>query len=99
MKKRTAFLYFKCYRYLEHVGIYEDFQAGYRSKHEFEEWHGRDCLILQRRKLIQDGMDEAAVQKIESQIDAQIERSVKRAKEAPFPNPPDLYRGVFHEKD
>jgi TPP-dependent pyruvate/acetoin dehydrogenase alpha subunit len=98
-KKKPAFLYLKCYRYLEHVGINEDFQAGYRSKTEFEEWYERDALVQQREKLIGDGMVEAEIQKIESRIEARIEKSVKRAKEAPFPKPSELYRGVFHEKN
>lgn len=98
-KGKPAFFYLKCYRYLEHVGIYEDFNAGYRSRTEFEEWYKRDSLVLQRRRLIDDGYAEADIQRAEMLIDEQIKNSVERAKAACFPEPEKLYRGVFYEKN
>ena len=35
---RPSFLYLKYYRYLEHVGVNEDFNQGYRDREEFERW-------------------------------------------------------------
>jgi TPP-dependent pyruvate/acetoin dehydrogenase alpha subunit len=96
---KPAFVYLKCYRYLEHVGIYEDFDAGYRSNAEFNEWYKRDCLVLQRKRLIDAGYAEADILHAESLIDEQIKNSIQRAGEAPFPKPEELYRGVFYEKD
>lgn len=96
---KPAFLYLKCYRYLEHVGICEDFSAGYRSKSEWDEWFKRDSFGLQRKRLVENGCSEDTVGKVERQIERQIENSIKRAKEAPFPKPEELYRGVFHEKN
>lgn len=96
---RPAFLYLKCYRYLEHVGIHEDFDAGYRSKSEFEEWLKRDSLALQRKRLEEIGYSAAAVVEHERSIDDQIQRSVRLAKGAPFPKAAELYKGVFHEKN
>lgn len=94
-----VFLRLQCYRYLEHVGIAEDFDAGYRSESEYEAWRERDCVALQRERLIEQGLSPADVQQAESLIDDQILASIKQAQEAPFPQPQELYRGVFHETD
>lgn len=94
---KPTFLHLKCYRYLEHVGIYEDFDAGYRSKGEFIEWYRRDPLVLQRKRLIGNGYAEVDVRHAEMLINEQIKRSIKRAREASPPKPEELYRGVFHE--
>ena len=66
---KPAFIYLKCYRYLEHVGICEDFDAGYRSKAEFDEWDKRDCLTLQRTRLINVGYAETDILRAERLID------------------------------
>ena len=96
---KPVFLHLHCYRYLEHVGIYEDFDVGYRAKATFEEWYEGDCIALQRRRLLEWGYPEAEIRQAELGLDAQIERSISVAKAAPFPQPADLYRGVFHEKN
>lgn len=93
---RRSLLHFKCYRYLEHVGIDEDFDAGYRLKSEYLEWLKRDCLVLQRNRLLSIGYTEADIDGVERLINEQIKNSVARATEAPFPEPEELYRGVFY---
>ena len=98
-KNRPAFLRLKCYRYLEHVGIYEDFDAAYRSKEEFNKWYKNDCVKLQRKKLLENNIPKIVVEQIEKEIDERIRISVEQAKAAPFPQPQDLYKGVFYEKN
>ncbi|MCJ7531964.1 MAG: thiamine pyrophosphate-dependent dehydrogenase E1 component subunit alpha [Anaerolineales bacterium] len=98
-KGRPAFLRLKCYRYLEHVGIYEDFDAGYRSKDEFLNWQKRDCVKIQRQKLLDLGVSEEEIMAIEQEIDKKIKLSVEKARAAPFPHPEELYRGVFYEEN
>lgn len=97
--KKPAFLHLKCYRYLQHIGIEEDFHLGYRSKEEYHEWLKRDCLIIQRKRLLENGFSEEELSRLEAAIDEQIAASVKKAKEAPFPSADELYKGVFYEKD
>ncbi len=93
-----CFMHLKYYRYLEHVGVNEDFDAGYRSREEFEEWYKRDPVKLQREKLISHYHASAArITKIEEEIDNQIENSIKSAKEAPFAEVNELYKGVYAE--
>lgn len=96
--QQPCFLYLKYYRYLEHVGIYEDFDAGYRSKEEFLNWLKKDPVNLQRKKLIDNGLNENEIKKVENEIDDKVEKSVLLAKEADFACKDELYRGVFHGK-
>jgi len=93
--RRPSFLHLKYYRYLEHVGVNEDFDAGYRSRDEFEEWYKIDPVNLQRKKLLESGYNEAEIQKMERHIDAQIEKSIKLAQKAPFPDRSELYKETY----
>jgi len=90
-----CFMHLRYYRYLEHVGVNEDFDAGYRSREEFEEWHKKDPVNLQRKKLLQQGINEEEIIKLEEEISNKIENSVRLAKEAPFADVNELYKGVF----
>lgn len=90
-----CFLHLKYYRYLEHVGVNQDFDAGYRSKDEFEDWYKVDPIKLQREKLITSGYKNEDVRKIEEDIDTQITNSIVKARAAPFAEDVELYKGVF----
>lgn len=99
IKKRhkPAFLYFKYYRYLEHVGTHEDFDANYRSRKEFEKWLKKDPLSLQLKKLKFLGISQQKIEGIQKAIDLKIARGVKSAKEARFPKDRELFTDIFHE--
>ena len=94
-KGTPAFLRLKCYRNLEHVGINEDFDAGYRSKDEFLEWQKKDCVKIQRQKLLDLGFPNDEIAEIEQEIDQKLKSSVENAKAAPFPHPEELYPPMF----
>lgn len=98
MMKETEsplFLHCRYYRYLEHVGINEDFSAGYRSKKEFLEWHKRDPIHCQRSKLKKAGYGEEELQKIEKFIDEKIMKSISKAKEASYCDTSELTKEVI----
>jgi len=90
-----CFMHLKYYRYLEHVGVSEDFDAGYRSRAEFEEWYARDPVRIQRERLLRQGISEKEIAALESRISQQIDNSVKLATEAPFADDSTLHEGVF----
>ncbi len=90
-----CFMHLKYYRYLEHVGINEDFDAGYRPKEEFEQWRKNDPVLLQRQRLLRHGVKEEDIAGLEKEVDGRISRSIRSAKEAPFSNSSELYHGVF----
>ena len=97
--RRPAFLNIKCCRYLEHVGIGEDWNWGYRDRATVErDWISRDALKVQRARLASHQVTESAIAAMEEEIDTAIRASVKRASEAPIPTPDRLHAGVFHEK-
>lgn len=82
--ERPGFLHLRYYRYLEHVGVFEDFKAGYRSRAEFEKWQKLDPVRLQRERLV-GTLGPAALAEVEKQIDSQIEKSLAAARQAAFP--------------
>lgn len=89
-----VFMHLQYYRYLEHVGIAEDFSAGYRSRDEYERWRSRDPVKLQRSKLLRQ-IAEAEILSIETEIDAQVTRSIEAAAGAPFSDAVELHRDVY----
>ena len=92
---KPAFLHLKYYRYLEHVGILEDFKAGYRSEADAVTWKERDPITLQRAKLLRLNVTEEQVTAWEKQWEAGIDASIAKAKVAPFPTENDLYTEVI----
>lgn len=95
VNQKPCFLHLKYYRYLEHVGVNEDFDAGYRSREEFENWRKKDPIDLQRIKLLKLGIKKERLRKIEKEIDARITNSIKLAQKAPFVKDSEVYRDVF----
>jgi TPP-dependent pyruvate/acetoin dehydrogenase alpha subunit len=98
--RRPALLDIKCCRYLEHVGIGKDWNTGYRDEATFQkEWFSRDSLAVQRRRLLAQGVSEATILAVETDVEQAIQESVKRASLAPVPARERLYAGVFHEEN
>ena len=94
-KDKPTFLHLKYYRYLEHVGVNEDFDAGYRSKKEFEKWFEKDPIKIQRKKLLKLECSEEEIKDIEKKIDEQINSSYVKAQMDPFPKEDELCYEVF----
>lgn len=81
---RPAWVRLKAFRYKEHVGISEDFNAGYRNKQGYEIWAAKDPLI--NLKLNSD---------FQYKLDSEIEEAISFAKNSPFPEISDLYKDVI----
>lgn len=82
--KKAAWVRLKAFRYKEHVGVSEDFQAGYRRKDEYDIWAAKDPLIGLKLE-----------SKIQNQLDKELEDAIDFAKESPFPELSDLYEDVI----
>lgn len=93
-RKNSGPIFFECitYRFKEHVGPLEDFEAGYRSRKDAEKWIKNDP-VKKLAKLI----NPLTRQKIESQIEAEIKKAFQFAEDSPFPDPEELYTDVFKE--
>jgi len=90
-----AFLRLEYYRYLEHVGVRQDFNAGYRSSEEFEEWLKVDPIRLQRKKLEDLGCQTDNIERLEAQVDECVSSSFAKARNASFCEASELYEEVL----
>lgn len=73
----------RTYRWLEHVGVAEDFEAGYRSRAEAERWRARDPLH-----------DDALVARFAPAIREEIAAAEAFAEASPWPGRADLLTDV-----
>lgn len=96
---KPLFLHFKYYRYLEHVGVNEDFDKGYRTYAEFGKWLKKDPVKVTRSKLLSLRLTESALERVEKKIEQQINLSLKKAKEAGFAGKSELFKDVYYEKN
>jgi pyruvate dehydrogenase E1 component alpha subunit len=91
-----AFLECKTYRYYgHHVGDIN--REYYRSKEEEKEWkEKRDPLKLLAGKLIAQALtDQAVLDKIEADVQSEVEAGVQFAIEAPYPDPSEVTEDVY----
>jgi pyruvate dehydrogenase E1 component alpha subunit len=95
LTEKPSFLCLEYYRYLEHVGVNQDFDAKYRSITEFGNWYKRDPVISYRTKLLSRGFRVEYIKEIEEDIYNRIENTIITAKSAPFPNIDELYKEVY----
>lgn len=76
---------FITYRYKEHVGPGEDYEAGYRSRADLEAWKAKDPLIL----------DQELADKYRPLIVKEIEGAVSFAEASPWPDSQELLADVI----
>jgi pyruvate dehydrogenase E1 component alpha subunit len=68
----------------------------YRSKEDVERWRGRDPIMLFRQRLYDDGsLTEDDWKRMEEEIEAVVEDSVRFADESPEPPLEALYENVY----
>ncbi len=86
------FLECMVYRWREHVGPNEDYNAGYRSRSEAEPWMANDQV-----KRVGELLPAEVREAIEEEVLAEIREAFEFAEASPFPNPEDLYTDVVAE--
>ena len=86
--------FFECmtYRWMEHVGPNEDFDADYRSRSEADPWYEKDQV-----KRLVELLDPSTRQKIEAEVEAEIREAFEFAEQSPFPEDEELYTDMFKE--
>lgn len=92
---KPGFLHFTCYRFMEHVGPLEDFNAGYRRRPSPEEWARLDPVQRFEQHVGRNGYSEAELLTIRRSLEEQIDRSVRAAQQAPFPPTTELTTDVL----
>jgi TPP-dependent pyruvate/acetoin dehydrogenase alpha subunit len=93
---RPGFIHLDYYRFLQHVGPLEDFDAGYRAKPA--DMNELDPVFLWKRTLIQKGVNPKDLEQVEDVICKQIKQSVESARKAPFANLECLFEDVYDSK-
>jgi TPP-dependent pyruvate/acetoin dehydrogenase alpha subunit len=93
--QKPAFLCLRWYRFLEHCGPNTDFHVGYRPQPSEDELQRADPILKYERFLKQQGLPESELTAVRAQVDAQIEKSLAAAREAPFPDGAKLYEDLF----
>jgi len=86
--------FFECmtYRWKEHVGPNDDYHLGYRTRKDAEPWMNND----QVKRL--EGMVETDLrQRIEAEVEAEIQDAFVFAEESPFPDHAELFTDVLKE--
>lgn len=92
---QPGFLHFTCFRFLEHVGPREDFDAGYRRRPTPEEVERTDPVVRFERHLAEQGVPAQELAQVRAEVERQLQRSVELAKQAPFAPPAELYTDLF----
>jgi pyruvate dehydrogenase E1 component alpha subunit len=90
-----VFLECLTYRWLEHVGPLDDSDRGYRSRKELDAWKRRDPVKRSARALKGLGLLSAAtIARFEEETEAELAKAVAQARQAPWPDPQDLFRNA-----
>ncbi len=92
-----AFLYAPYFRFLEHVGISEDFHFQYRKKPDAAEMTEKDPLVYISELALHSGIAPAALREIEDSLRGKILKSIEKAKKDSFPGPESLFCNVSNE--
>jgi pyruvate dehydrogenase E1 component alpha subunit len=85
-----VFIECKTYRWKEHVGPGDDFDAGYRARKDLEPWVVNDQVAL-----VGAGLDPAVKAGIDAEIEHEIAAAIEFAEASPFPEPKELYTHVY----
>ena len=93
---RPAFIEFKTYRWLEHVGPNSDINLGYRSKQEVMSWINK-CPIKSLKKYLfkKKFMDDKKLTQIEEKIQRDINYAFTFALKSKFPSRKDLLKNIY----
>ncbi len=85
-----AFIECATYRWREHVGPNEDFDAGYRDRSDMEPWLENDQM-----NVVGAMLDSERRKSIDAEIEERIGEAVQFAENSPWPEPEQLHDNVF----
>lgn len=77
-------------RWLEHVGPGEDWKLGYRTEDEVGPWQSEDGVAIAAARI-----DVSVRERIDSEIQHQIEQAILFAENSHFPDPEELLNHVY----
>lgn len=83
------------YRWRTHCGPGYDGDLGYRTEVELEAWRERDPVAGAKRQLLAEGAYAVELERVEVEIETEIDEAVTFAKESPFPDPANALEDVY----
>jgi pyruvate dehydrogenase E1 component alpha subunit len=88
-----TFVECETYRFIGHS---RSDTRGYRSREEEEQWKQRDPIPQLAEQLLQKGeVTPADIERIGSEVEAELDRAVEFAEQSPSPSPEDCLKHVF----
>jgi TPP-dependent pyruvate/acetoin dehydrogenase alpha subunit len=93
--KQPGFLHLTYLRFLEHVGINEDFAVGYRQSPSPEERLAQDPVARFTAHMLASGCSQGELDEIRVGIESQIEHSLDQARQASLPAADALYEDLL----
>jgi pyruvate dehydrogenase E1 component alpha subunit len=84
------FIECQTYRWKEHVGPGEDYDAGYRTRDELLMWMENDQV-----KLIGAKLEPTSRAAVEAEVEREIAAAIEFAESSPFPEPKELFTYVY----
>jgi acetoin:2,6-dichlorophenolindophenol oxidoreductase subunit alpha len=91
-----TFIEAKTYRFREHAELGALDISYYRPSSEIESWKERDPLTLFASLVLKNGvMNQEDINALESQVTEEVDRAVQFARDSPFPDSDDLYKGLY----
>lgn len=93
-ESEPCFLHLSYYRYLDHVGVEENFHSSYRDRKDFERWLEVDPVSLYRNKMI-NKYPLNLIEDLEKEIIDKINQSFDYASKEKVSLEIDLYRDVY----
>lgn len=84
------FIECKTYRWKEHVGPGEDYDAGYRSRDEQRPWIENDQV-----RIIGARLEPAVKARVDAAVERDIAAAIEFAEASPFPSRAELYTHVY----
>ncbi|SCA57839.1 Pyruvate/2-oxoglutarate dehydrogenase complex,dehydrogenase (E1) component, eukaryotic type, alpha subunit [Candidatus Terasakiella magnetica] len=82
---KPVFIVIKTYRYKEHVGPGDDFNAGYRDVCDYEKWSALDPLVTDKETYIA----------LKPEVDEEVDAAVQFAENSPWPGRDELLTDVW----
>jgi 2-oxoisovalerate dehydrogenase E1 component len=79
-------------------GHYEGDPQRYRAPEELEEWRERDPLLLHRSRLVESGVSVSEIEEIESAVEDELDRAVRKARSFDAPSAATLFDFVLRER-
>ncbi len=92
---KPALLCLSYFRFLEHVGPKEDFDAGYRPKPSRQKLQRLDPVRRFERDLLRKDFVASELDAVQQEVRGRIDRSVQAARQAPFAPAEELFMDVL----